>query len=233
MSTRTPRHRSASARTPAELTRECAASVSGIARGVAVVLLLGTLAGPMSGCSVAQPEARARALEVGRISGDLAEVDIVVELRNPGRDEIELVQYDYTLSAGDGARYGGRWAALRALPPGQTVEARIPAVLPASSVEGGRTWSASGTLRYRDPNSIVRILYEAGILKTEVGFGGSGSGATRVNAEASSTEAASKKASNTEAASKKASSTEAANTEAASTKASSTARAVGADSNGE
>lgn len=193
MSTRTPRHRSTIARTPAEVARECANSAANAAgkfgRGGSVALLLGALAGPMSGlmsgCSVAQPEARARALEVGRISGDLAEVDIVVELRNPGRDEIELVQYDYTLSAGDGARYGGRWAALRALPPGQTVEARIPAVLPASSIEAGRTWSASGTLRYRDPSSIVRILYEAGILKTEVGFGGSGSGATRVNADPS------------------------------------------------
>lgn len=185
--------------------------------GGAVALLLGVLVGPMSGCSVVQPEARARALEVGRISGDLAEVDIVVELRNPGRDEIELVQYDYTLSAGDGARYGGRWAALRALPPGQTVEARIPAVLPASSVENGRTWSASGTLRYRDPSSIVRILYEAGILKTEVGFGGSGSGATRVDANASNSAASNSAASSAQASSSAASSSTA---------------AVGAESNG-
>jgi hypothetical protein len=152
-------------------------------RCVAALALAATATlGPMAGCSIAQPEARARSLEVSRIEGELAEVDLVLELRNPGRDEIELVQYDYTLSAGDGARYGGRWAALRALPPGQTVEARIPAVLPAASLAGANRWSVSGTLRYRDPSSIVRILYEAGILKTEVGFGGSGSGAARASA---------------------------------------------------
>jgi hypothetical protein len=180
MSTPTSRRRS----TPVASHAEAAVVSAGGAdrpspRALALSIGLGAAIAVGGGCSVVRPEARAKSLEIDRVSGDLAEVDLVIELRNPGKDEIELVQYDYDLSTGDGARYSGRWAALRALPPGQTLEARIPAVLPAASLAANRSWSASGTLRYRDPSSIVRILYEAGILKTEIGFGGSGAGAVR------------------------------------------------------
>jgi hypothetical protein len=132
------------------------------------------LAWPLMGCHVVRPEGRATELRVGRSNGDLTEVAVVLELRNPGRDEIDLVEYDYTVSLADGSRYGGRWAALRALPPGQTVEATLPAVLPTASLGEGMAWSASGTGRYRDPNSVLRILYEAGILKNEYSFSTNG-----------------------------------------------------------
>jgi hypothetical protein len=129
---------------------------------------------PLMGCHVVRPEGRATELRVGQSNGDLTEVAVVLELRNPGRDEIDLVEYDYTISLADGSRYGGRWAALRALPPGQTVEATLPAVLPTASLAEGMAWSASGTGKYRDPDSVFRILYEAGILKNEYSFSTNG-----------------------------------------------------------
>jgi len=128
-----------------------------------------------TGCALVRPEARAIAVEVRKSAENASEVALVVELRNPGDDEIELVQYDYTVTVADGSSYGGRWAALRALPPGQTVTAEIPALLPTSSLNRDATaWRASGTLTYRDPRSFARILYEAGILKSEISFAGSG-----------------------------------------------------------
>lgn len=147
---------------------------SHIRRPTLLLAGLGTLCAPL-GCTLVRPEARATAMEVRRSSDSAAEVVLLVELRNPGKDEIELVQYDYTVSVADGSSYGGRWAALQALPPGQTVTAEIPALLPTSGLDrDASAWRASGTLSYRDPRSFARILYEAGILKSEISFSGSG-----------------------------------------------------------
>ncbi|MFM1867105.1 MAG: hypothetical protein RL591_513 [Planctomycetota bacterium] len=157
-----------------------------LARSKLVCALLATMAGALTGCHVVRPEGRATELRLGQTNGDLTEVVVVLELRNPGRDEIDLVEYDYTVSLADGSRYGGRWAALRALPPGQTVEAMLPAVLPTTSLADGMAWSASGTGKYRDPNSVLRILYEAGILKNEYSFSTSG---TKKFSKAASTSA--------------------------------------------
>jgi hypothetical protein len=128
----------------------------------------------LSGCAINRPAARATAASVVESKGDVARLSIELELTNTGSDEVELVEYDYTVTLADGARYGGKWAALRALPPGEPVRATIPAVVPASSAQVSGAWSVSGSLRYRDPRSVVRILYEAGILKPEVSFSGSG-----------------------------------------------------------
>ena len=148
--------------------------MSTLARSKFVCALLATAAAALAGCHVVRPEGRATEMRLGETKGDLTEVAVVLELRNPGRDEIDLVEYDYTISLADGSRYGGRWAALRALPPGQTVEATLPAVLPTASLAEGMAWSASGTGKYRDPDSVFRILYEAGILKNEYSFSTNG-----------------------------------------------------------
>lgn len=141
-----------------------------VAAGASILALFGA-----GGCAVARPEVRATETRVVESLGGTTKVDIALELRNTSDDELELVEYDYVITLPDGASYGGKWAAQRALPPGQPVETTVPAVLPAASVGSGATgWSVSGTLRYRDPQSIARILYEAGVLRTEVGFSGSG-----------------------------------------------------------
>jgi hypothetical protein len=148
--------------------------MSTLARSKFVCALLATAAAALAGCHIVRPEGRATEMRLGETKGDLTEVAVVLELRNPGRDEIDLVEYDYTISLADGSRYGGRWAALRALPPGQAVEATLPAVLPTASLAEGMAWSATGTGKYRDPNSVFRILYEAGILKNEYSFSTNG-----------------------------------------------------------
>ncbi len=129
----------------------------------------------LGACSLARPEARAINVQLTRTDGALAEVAVVMELRNTGKDEIELVEFDYVLTLGDGARYGGRWAALRALPPNHTVTATVPAVVPLSSLRNGASgWTVTGSLGYRDPSSFARILYEAGILHYEVPISSAG-----------------------------------------------------------
>jgi hypothetical protein len=87
-----------------------------------------------AGCGVVRPTVSASEMRLGETTADATKVGIVLELVNPGRDEVELVRYDYSVILDDGARYDGVWSAQRALPPGRPVEAVIPAVLPSASV---------------------------------------------------------------------------------------------------
>ncbi|MEY5061198.1 MAG: hypothetical protein RIS45_1119 [Planctomycetota bacterium] len=143
--------------------------------GATTAAILATSAITLCGCSVARPAVRATEARVGDSVGALtASVDITLELTNTSGNEVELVSYDYLIRLEDGASYDGRWAALRALPPGQTVKATVPAVVPIASARAGARWTVTGTMTYRDPQSFARILYEAGILKTESMFEGEG-----------------------------------------------------------
>lgn len=128
----------------------------------------------LAGCSFTRPEARATGARLVESGGGTSRLEIELELVNPGKDEVELLEYDYTFALSDGARYGGKWAALRALPPGTPVRATIPAIVPTASATAAGSWSVSGSMRYRDPQSVARILYEAGIIRPEVSFAGSG-----------------------------------------------------------
>jgi hypothetical protein len=68
-------------------------------------------AATLAGCALNRPEARATAASVVESKGDVARLSIELELSNTGKDEVELVEYDYTVTLADGARYGGKWAA--------------------------------------------------------------------------------------------------------------------------
>lgn len=143
----------------------------GLAARTATCVLLASAAG----CSVARPTARATDARVGATSGaTTASIDITLELANSSGNEVELVSYDYLIRLADGSSYDGRWAALRALPPGQTVTVTVPAIVPIASASPGARWTVTGTMSYRDPQNFARILYEAGILKTESVFEGEG-----------------------------------------------------------
>ncbi|MEY3025666.1 MAG: hypothetical protein RL136_639 [Planctomycetota bacterium] len=142
----------------------------------------------LQGCAIVRPELRAAGCAIAERGPQTAQVDITLELSNPGDTEVELVNYDYLLTLEDGSSYGGRWAALRALPPRQTVQAVVPAIVPAASARPGTRWSVRGTASYRDPQSFARILYEAGILRTEASFSGDGEVAAASRTAASATE---------------------------------------------
>jgi hypothetical protein len=143
-----------------------------IAARVAIICSVGLLA---VGCSIVRPEARATDVRVVNSANGATQLAITVALTNPGKDEVELVEYDYALTLPDGSGYGGKWAALRALPPGATVNAEIPAVVPTASVASGvSAWRVSGSIEFRDPKSFARILYEAGLLRTSASFSGEG-----------------------------------------------------------
>jgi hypothetical protein len=146
-----------------------------MSRGLTALSLLAAMSVlPLVGCSFTRPEARATSARLVESRDGTSRIEIELELLNPGKDEVELLEYDYTLALADGARYGGKWAALRTLPPKTPVRATIPAIVPTASATGAASWSVSGSLRYRDPQSVARILYEAGILRPEASFAGSG-----------------------------------------------------------
>ena len=156
-------------------TMHCATILTLRPRATIAAALLAAFAIALGGCSVARPAVRATEARVGTSASALtASIDITLELTNTSGNEVELVSYDYLIRLEDGASYDGRWAALRALPPGQTVKATVPAIVPVASARAGARWTVTGTMTYRDPQSFARILYEAGILKTESMFEGEG-----------------------------------------------------------
>lgn len=128
----------------------------------------------LGGCSVARPSVGVAGIAEADRQGDVARVQLQLELANDGSDEVQLLEYEYVVALSDGSRYSGRWAALRALPPTRRITAEVPAILPTSAVDAGASWSVRGVMRYRDPQSIARILYESGLLKTEVEFAAEG-----------------------------------------------------------
>ncbi|MFZ9881414.1 MAG: hypothetical protein ACO3QC_08440 [Phycisphaerales bacterium] len=137
---------------------------------VASLAFLGTVLMLSSGCSLGRPSVAPKGFRVTSVGNDAAEVALDLDLVNSGQNEIELLHYDYTLRLDDGSSYTGRWAALLALPPETTTRATIPAIVPPTALRQGREWSLEGTLRYRDPQSVGRILYEFGIVRPQVGF---------------------------------------------------------------
>jgi len=142
--------------------------------GVASFALLAPALVLATGCSLGRPTVVPAGFRVKAVGTDAAEVALDLDLVNAGANEIELLQYDYTLRLDDGSSYSGRWAALLALPPETTTRASIPAIVPPSALQQGREWTLDGTLRYRDPQSVGRILYEIGIVRPQIGFQATG-----------------------------------------------------------
>jgi hypothetical protein len=135
--------------------------------------MVATVAGAgLAGCSMVQPAVRPTAVRVADAGGDATRLAVLLEVANPGSTEIELVEYDYRLELADGASYAGRWAALRALPADGSIEAVIPAVVPAASARGG--WRLTGTLSYRDTAALSRLLLDLGLIENRTSFSASG-----------------------------------------------------------
>lgn len=128
----------------------------------------------LAGCSTVQPSVRAVGARVADGMDGVARLEIELELANPGSNEIDLLEYDYRVELDDGAAYSGRWAALRALPADATVRARIPAVVPAPGPAGSAGWRIQGTVSYRDPASLSRLLFDLGLIENRAAFSGSG-----------------------------------------------------------
>ncbi|MFM1823116.1 MAG: hypothetical protein RI967_1382 [Planctomycetota bacterium] len=155
--------------------------IHGPSRAAVGPLVAATAVMAMAGCSLVQPSVRAIGARVAGEADGVARLELELELANPGSTEIDLLEYDYRVELADGASYAGRWAALRALPADATVRAQVPAVVPAASLAGSGGWRIAGTVSYRDPASLSRLLFDLGLLENRAAFSGSGAQVDRAD----------------------------------------------------
>jgi hypothetical protein len=100
-----------------------------------------------------------------------------VALENPNEAPVELTVWNYSLAVNDRTAYSGEWVASLTLPPRTTLEAELPALVPAAfgDVASAR-WRLGGSLDYRATGKLDRLLYQLGVNRLTTGFGDSGEG---------------------------------------------------------
>ncbi len=137
-----------------------------------LLLAVGCGAVPRIAASEARPTAR---------TDDAAQFRIDLRLSNDGTEDIPLERFEYVFTVEEVGAFEGRWAALRTIPPGQSVAMEIPASIPLPEDLAGRidldapiAWRIEGGVRYQAPGFLGRILFDVGIRRPTESFSGSG-----------------------------------------------------------
>lgn len=112
---------------------------------------------------------------------DAAQFRIDLQLANDGTEDIPLERFEYVFTVKDVGAFEGRWAALRTIPPGQSITMEIPASIPLPAnlaeridLDAPIPWRLEGGVRYQAPGFLGRILFDVGIRRPTESFSGSG-----------------------------------------------------------
>lgn len=160
---------------------------SAAARLRLVPLLAAALALVASGCGIFRegPRVEVEGLQVLRRGPDAAEGDLLISIRTPAGRTIPLDDFRYSLLVDGRTVFRGRWAALAAVPPGETIRRTLPVTIPLEllpEIGGGEAaalrWSASGSVGWEDPQRLARILFDLGLPNPRSDFSGRGEAAT-------------------------------------------------------
>lgn len=104
-------------------------------------------------------------------------VKVLLELTNPNDAPVELTHWDYSLVVEDRTAYSGEWVASLTLPPKATMQAELPAFLPASFGDASSVrWRIGGSLGYRATGKLDKLLYQLGVNRLSAGFGSAATG---------------------------------------------------------
>jgi hypothetical protein len=139
---------------------------------------LGIAAG-LGGCA-ANPEVRAVSARQAGATAEGSTVKVLLELSNPNDAPVELTHWDYSFVVADRTAYSGEWVASLTLPPKSTMQAELPAFLPASFGDASAAqWRVGGSLGYRATGKLDKLLYQLGINRLSAGFGTAAEGISK------------------------------------------------------
>lgn len=165
----------------------CSNLVRGPALAVAVVL---------GGCGVFSqaPRIEVESLSLVRSGESRSEADLVVRISGGGPQATILTDFRYSVFISGRRAYTGRWAALAAAPPEESIRRSLPVVIPGSMLEtaagdGGAIevpWSVSGSVGWEDPDRFARILLDLGFATPRAELSGRGGTITAPAAPGSS-----------------------------------------------
>ncbi|MCE9590511.1 MAG: hypothetical protein K8S99_08310 [Planctomycetes bacterium] len=102
-----------------------------------------------------------------------ARIEVLVELENPNRVALPLIESQYTLTVGGSPSLHGEDCPNRTLPAGGKQIVMIPVAVPAA-VAAGAAYSVEGSVSYEPPGEMRRLFTESKIPLPSVGFSGSG-----------------------------------------------------------
>ncbi len=129
------------------------------------------LAAALGGCA-ANPEVRAVSARQDGSTAEGSTVKVLLDLTNPNDAPVELTRWDYAFVVADRTAYTGEWIASLTLPPKSTMQAELPAFLPASFGDASAVeWRIGGNLGYRATGKLDKLLYQLGVNRLNAGFG--------------------------------------------------------------
>lgn len=153
-------------------------SNAGVAASLAGMVVL---AAGVAGCGQRAPMVAVAAVTLGDSSDEALVLQFQLELVNRGSEPLRLREFRYQLSVDGKPVFQGRRAAEATLGAGATRRMQVPVVLRYDRVGWTATdrpaeipYTMSGSLLYVSPGELAEILFDTGVRKPTVGFGGKG-----------------------------------------------------------
>ena len=140
-------------------------------------LALGVLAVLLGGCvGAGKPNARVVGVTLQSVDvvADAAVLGVEMLVENPTDADLTMRASRYTARVDD-ASYSGRWRPQVTAPAGSSNRYTAPVVASLSALmdASGASFQVSGSLSYLEPDQLAKTLWNIGIRRPEVAFGGS------------------------------------------------------------
>lgn len=125
----------------------------------------------LAGCA-ASPSVKAVKAERMATTPGASQVEVTLELLNPGEAPIELTEWVYSAQVNGKTVYTATWVAALTLPPNVPMTTALPIVVPSEDIAGleGTSWNLSGSVGYRATRQVDRLLYQLGFNRLNAGF---------------------------------------------------------------
>ena len=119
------------------------------------------------GCSIRQPKTQFIGASVTQSTPEAFSLEVEFEIFNTNDQPLELMAYDYIVSANGLTMYNGLASAEQTIPRWSSIKNTIPVVFRRDEMIGlGEvSWSLSGTLGYVPPKAFSETLLTSGIWK--------------------------------------------------------------------
>lgn len=133
-----------------------------------------------TGCSgVSAPRVDIAGASLGEVTTEGFVIDFAMNLENPNDQPLQLSEMRYTVSANGARIYEGRRSAEATLSAAGQKTILVPAVVPfaasgSAAVPGSLEYTIRGELWYLAPGALAETLFDAGVQKPSVSFGGEG-----------------------------------------------------------
>lgn len=121
----------------------------------------------LCGCSVHAPIVSFTSATITESTPQAIAMEVSFEIANTNDEPVELLMYEYEVTADGSHVYTGKAAALQTIPRFSTVQGLIPIVIRRDQIYSPSTlsWGLQGSLVYIQNDAFAQTLLNAGIWK--------------------------------------------------------------------